>query len=148
MNLLKKLDLLLADLGNPAAIKRNHIDTVTESKIENVKGEKIASSINGGIWAEINELSEYSFLDIIIIGNRKMKTFEGCEIIFQGAEKELKLISDTKEIESNYSNVSNRFITEISFDITNLNIDYILDREAEIVTLKHKKEVEIFKVLK
>lgn len=148
MNLFKKFDLILANLGNPAAIKRNHVDTVTENKIENVSGEKIAISENGGIWAQITELSEYSFLDIIVVGNMKIKTFEGAEIIFQGAEKELKLISDTKEIESNYSNVSNRFITEISFDITNLNIDYILDREAETATLKHKKEVEVFKVLK
>lgn len=148
MNLFKKLDILLANLGNPAAIKRNHIDTVTESKIENVKGEKIASSINGGIWAEINELSEYSFLDIIVIGKMKIKTFEGCEIVFQGAEKVLKLLSDTKEIESNYSNVSNRFITEISFDITNLEIDYVLNREAEIATIQHRQKVEIFTILK
>ena len=52
--------------------------------------------------------------------------------------------SDTKEIESNYSNVSNRFITEISFDITNLNIDYILEpNQEEIVTQLIPKSIKI-----
>lgn len=115
MNLFKKIDLLLADLGNVKAMQRTHVDTVTESKIENVKGEKIATSVNGGIWAAIHELSDYTFLDLIVIGTMKIKTFKGCEILFDGNKNELKLISDTKEIESGFSNVSNRYITEISF---------------------------------
>lgn len=148
MNLFKKIDLLLADLGNVKALQRTHVDTVTESKIENVKGEKIATSVNGGIWAAIHELSDYTFLDLIVIGTMKIKTFKGCEILFEGNKNELKLISDTKEIESGFSNVSNRYITEISFDVTHSDIDFILNREAETVTLKHQKEIEIFKIVK
>ena len=147
MKWIKKLDNVLANMGNAKAMERNHVDTVTEFKLVNARGEKIASSENGGIWAEINELADYTFLDLIVVGNKKIKTAEGCEIVFKGDAKEVKLVSDMKEIESNHSNVSNRFITEISFDITNLEVDFILNREAETVTLKHKKEVEIFEII-
>jgi len=147
MKWIKKLDNVLANMGNAKAMERNHVDTVTEFKLVNARGEKIASSENGGIWAEINELADYTFLDLIVVGNKKIKTAEGCEIVFKAAAKEVKLVSDMKEIESNHSNVSNRFITEISFDITNLEVDFILNREAETVTLKHKKEVEIFEII-
>lgn len=148
MSWIKKIDTILAKMGNMKAMERNHVDTVTEYKIVNARGEKIAEKENGGIWAEINELADYTYLDLIVVGNTKIKTKHGCEIIFKIGEKEMKLVSDMKEIESNYSNVSKTYITEISFDITNLSIDFILDREAETATLIHKKEVEVFQIIK
>ena len=146
MSWIKKLDNVLAKMGKPKAMERNQVDTA-EVKIISARGEKIAESETGGIWAEINELAEYTYLDLIVVGNTKIKTNEGCEIIFKADETELKLISDMKEIESNYSNVIKKHVTEISFDITDLDIDFILNREAEIAILKHKKEEEVFKII-
>jgi hypothetical protein len=148
MSWIKKLDNVLAKMGNPKAMERNHVDTVTEYKIVNARDEKIAESEIGGIWAEINEIAEFAYLDLIVVGNTKIKTGEGCEIVFKSDEKEMKLVSDMKEIESNFSNVSKIYITEISFDITDLDVDFILNREAETVTLRHKKEVELFTIVK
>lgn len=148
MSWIKKLDNVLAKMGNAKAMERNHVDTVTEFKIVNARGEKIAESETGGIWAEINELAEYAYLDLLVVGNTKIKTGEGCEIVFKSDKKEMKLVSDMKEIESNYSNVSKIYITEISFDITNLDIDFILNREAEKAILKNKNQVEVFTAIK
>lgn len=148
MSILKKLDLFLANMGNLKAMQRNHIDTFTESKIENIKGEKIASSENGGIWIEFQELAEYHFMNVIVVGKKKIKTFNGCELVFDGKENEMKLKSDMQEIVSDFSNISNRWITFLSFDITDLNIDYILNKEAEKVTLYFKKDSESFDILK
>lgn len=148
MSWIKKLDNVLAKMGNPKAMERNQVDTVTEYKIVNARGEKIAESGTGGIWAEINELADYSYLDLIVVGNTKIKTKQGCKIVFEAEDKKIELVSDMNEIESNYSNVSKTYITEISFDITDLDIDFILNREAETATLIHKKEVETFNILK
>jgi len=148
MSILKKLDLFLANMGNLKAMQRNHTDTFTESKIENIKGEKIASSENGGIWIEFQELAEYHFMNVIIVGKKKIKTFNGCELVFVGKENEMKLKSDMQEIVSDFSNISNRWITFLSFDITDLNIDFILNKEAEKATLYFKKDSEIFDILK
>ena len=147
MSWIKKLDNVFSKIGNAKAMGRNEDEKVAEFKIESSRGEKIASSDDGGIWAEINELAEYAYLDLIVVGIKKIKTGEGCEIIFKAGEKEMKLVSDMKEIESNYSNVVKRHITELSFDITDLDIDFILNREAETAILKHKKEEEVFKIV-
>ena len=50
------------------------MDTFTENRIVNVPGEQIASIENGGIWVNFQELSDYHFMNIIVIGKKKFKT--------------------------------------------------------------------------
>lgn len=148
MNFFKKADLFLANMGNMKAIKRNHVDSFIESIMQETDGKKIAASENGGIWIEYQELAGYNFLDVTIIGTYDMKTFQGCELTFVGGNAELKLTSDTKELESDFSNVSNRWITQVSFDITNIPTEAIENSDAEIIRIDCNKTSETFKVLK
>lgn len=146
--MIKILKLIVTKLGGVDTSEKNHVDTFTENKIINVKGKQIASSENGGIWIEFQELSEFQFMNIIVIGKKKFKTYEGCELLFSSDNSDLRLISDTREIESDFSNVSDRWITTISFDITNQNIEMITNKEASQVHLNFKKESETFSVIK
>ncbi|WP_298120067.1 hypothetical protein [Flavobacterium sp.] len=142
------LKTIVSKLGGVDTSEKNHVDTFTENRILNVPGEQIASIENGGIWIDFQELSDYHFMNIIVIGKKKYKTFEGCELVFSSNSSELKLISDSKEIASDFSNVSNRWITQVDFDVTNINIDMIINKEANQVHFKFKKDSETFEIIK
>lgn len=137
---------LVTKLGGIDTSHRNHVDTFTEERILEVKGEKIAkSNYGGGIWIQFQELSDYVYLNVSVVNQTKIKTNKGCNLTFYGGETEiLKLESDTKEIESVFSNVSNRWITEISFDVTQVNFNFLENKTATTVKLTYKKTTEIF----
>lgn len=144
------LKTIVTKLGGIDTSQRNHIDTFTEGKINGIRGEKIAkSNTGGGIWMEFQELAGYNYLNIDIVNEKKMNNFNGCSLTFFNKENEIiKLESDTKEIESNFSNVSNRWITEVSFDITDSNIDFLENKTATIVKLAYKKTIEVFEIIR
>lgn len=141
---------IVTKLGGIDTSESNHIDTYTEEKINTTEGSKIASSKNnGGIWISFQELAGYEYMNITVIGANNMKNFNGCILNFMNNETiSLQLNSDTREIESNFSNVSNRWITDISFDITNSNIDVIKNNTASYIKLEYKKKFEFFDILK
>ncbi|RMA58076.1 hypothetical protein [Ulvibacter antarcticus] len=139
MALFKKVDKVLAALGNIRAMERLHVDTVTEEKIENIGGDKIAESQDGIIYGGIDELNGYLFLETVILSRMNIKTFKGATLKFIGSS-DFELKSDTQEIESEFSNVSNRFITRISFDITKNEIHLIKDKKYDKVIFGFKKK--------
>ncbi len=146
--MIKILKTIVTKLGGVDTSEKNHVDTFTENKMNTVKGEKIATSDNGGIWIEFQELASYTFMNIIVIGNKKIKTIDGCQLNFILKNDNFLLDSDTKEIESDFSNVSNRYITAVSFDITNLNIEFITNKEADFIEFIFKKDIERFEIIK
>ena len=148
MNFFKKADLFLAKMGNMKAMERNHVDSFIEQVIKDTDGKKIAASENGGIWIEFQELAGYNFMDATIIGNFDMKTFQGCQLTFIGGNDEMTLSSDTKELESDFSNVSNRWITQVSFDISNIPAETIENSDAQFIRIDCNKTSERFTVLK
>ncbi len=140
MGIFKKVDKVLASLGNIRAMERLHVDTFTEDKINNIEGDKIAESKEGQLWVGIQELNGYFFLETIILSGIKIKTIKGGVLIFSNDDKDFTLISDTQEIESDFSNVSNRFMTRISFDITESEIQQIVNREFKQIRFEFKKK--------
>ncbi|WP_420572330.1 hypothetical protein [Kordia sp.] len=143
MKLLKSIDKLLASMGNVRAMERTHIDTYTENKMQEVAGEQIATSEQGGIWAALQELNGYVFMEVTILGTTKIKTFKGCTLTFLG-DTELTLPSDTKEINSDFSNVSTRWMTQISFEITKKDLNYIKKKKYNQIRLDFKKKSLLF----
>lgn len=148
MNLFKKLDLLLGSFGNTKAMERNHVDVFTENRIESTKGEKIASSTTGGIWIEYQELAGFKFINCTFITKKSMKTLKGCSLDFSSEQLLLQLNSDTLEIESDYSNVSNRWISHVAFEVTNLDLTVLENKLSEKITLYFNNEQEVFSTLK
>lgn len=139
MKLFKTIDKVLAGFGNIKAMERTHVDTFTENEILKTKGEKIAESNNGGIWIEYEELAGFDFMNATILSNVNIKTFKGSKLSFLGNQEELIINSDTIEIESDYSNVSNRWITKISYIVTQKDIDFIQKKEFNQITIEFKK---------
>ncbi|MBQ4821062.1 hypothetical protein [Aquimarina sp. MMG016] len=136
----KKVDKVLAALGNIKAMERLHVDTFTENKISDIDGDKIAESKEGQLYVVVEELNGYLFLETVILSRINIKTFKGTTLTFYGVEDDFILNSDTKEIESDYSNVSNRFMTRITFDITKEEIDRIKNRDYKQVRFSFKKK--------
>lgn len=146
--MLKLLKILVTKLGGVDTDPSTHIDTFTEERINTIIGEKIAKSKNGGIWTRFQELAGYTYLDAVIVGEKDIKNFNGCSLTFIDKENEVaKLQSDTREIESTFSNVSNRWITEVSFDISGINIDYIIEKKSTHIKLEYKKRHEMFETV-
>jgi len=140
MSIFKKVDKLLASMGNIKAMERLHVDTVTENRILNIGGDKIAESKEGQLWVGIQELTGYYFLETTIVSVLNIKTFDGATLTFKGGKEDIELKSDTQEIKSEFSNVSNRFIAEVSFDITKDEINKMVKGDFTEVEIKFKKK--------
>lgn len=115
MDIIKVKDQILAALGNIKSMERLHVDTFTEERIRNISGTKIAESKEGQFWVSFQELNGFLFMNATILGRLDLKTFHGVKITVLTKEYEIEFDSDEKEIESDFSNVSNTWITRVSF---------------------------------
>ncbi|WP_064966174.1 hypothetical protein [Tenacibaculum ovolyticum] len=140
MNIFRKKDEILASLGNMRAMKRLHVDTFTENKIKNVSGIKIAESKDGQFWVEFQELNEVLFMNSTILSRIDLKTFKGTKITLLTEDYEIEINSDERTIESDFSNVSNTWITKVSFIIDLKERKIIEERNFEELEYKFKKE--------
>lgn len=147
MKLLKSIDKLLASMGNVRSMERTHIDTHTENKMQEVAGEQIATSEQGGIWVALQELNGYVFMEVTVLGTTKIKSLKGCTLTFLG-DNELTLTSDSYEINSEFSNVSTRWMTLMSFEITKKDLSYISKKKFNQIRLDFKKKSLLFEAKK
>jgi len=139
-------DKLLAAFGNVRAMERTHIDNHTEDIIKSIKDEHFAISEQNVMYAGIDELGGYYFLKTIIVGAFKIKTMKGATLSLVSNDFELKLITDMDEFESEYSNVSNRYVTRIDFQVEEDDVSKINPAILESLTLKAKKHHIEFKI--
>lgn len=140
MSLLRSIDKVLAAFGNIRAMERTHVDIFTENLISNIKGNKIAESEYGQLFVSFQNLANYEFLDVTVLSATNIKTFKGSSLTFVSGDKETIFLSDTQEIESDYSNVSKRWMTKISFVIGDGDKGMIVDKKFDKVFLKFKKK--------
>ena len=142
------LDKILAGFGNVRAMERTHIDTHTEDRIKNVKGNKIAESEYGQIWANFQDLGGFDFLNISIISGTNINSKNGCKLILSNSNDNLEIDSDNEKVESDFSNVSNRYLTKLSFIVTKENIKSINNNEFDNIELRYKKKIMPLKMIK
>lgn len=140
MKLLYTIDKIRAAFGNIKAMERTHVDTFTEDLISKIKGAKIAESEYGQLFVSFQNLADYEFLNATVLSGSNIKTFDGCSLRFVNDKKETIIFSDTKEIESDFSNVSNRWLTKISFIITDDEKKMMLERRFNNVILNYKNK--------
>ena len=140
MKFLKTIDKVLAGFGNIKAMERTHVDTYTEGLIQNIKGTKMAESKYGQLFVSFQELSGYLFLNTTVLSATNIKTLKGCNLVFETSTKTVVIPSDTQEIESDFSNVSNRWLTRISFVIDDTQKEMIANGDFNTVTLNFKKK--------
>ncbi|GAB5401507.1 MAG: hypothetical protein Aureis2KO_30920 [Aureisphaera sp.] len=142
--MLKKIDTVLAALGNIRAMERLHVDTYTENLIENIPGDLIAESREGQLFVGVQELNGYYFLEATIVSNVGIKTYKGGNLCFAGGTSDFDIKSDTQEIKSEYSNVSRRYMTDISFEVSPHEIQRIVKGDFMEVTFSFKKKSLLF----
>lgn len=136
----KKIDKVLAALGSVKAMERLHVDTFTEEKMENVGGDKIAESKEGQLYVGISDINGYLFLETVVFSGISIKTFKGATLSFEGGGDDFTLNSDNQEIVSDFSNVSNRFMTQVSFDITKDEIEKLTKGDYQQIKFNFKKK--------
>ena len=144
LNIFKKVVQKISGNEEP---QKNLVDILSEEKVTDYIGDKIAEHETGGIWIKVQELAEFHFLNVTIVGTKNFKTHKGITFHFIAKDKSYELHSDTKEIVSDNSNVSNQWITQFSFDITEVDFDTMLT-EGNTIEVKNNKQTEKFKIIK
>ena len=144
MSIFKSFDKVLASLGNRKAMSRLSDDSPKDKTTEELVGEKIAESKDGQLNVGIQELSGYLFLETFILSTVNIKTLNGAKLIFTSDKEDFILSSDTQEIKSEYSNNSYKYLTQISFDISEEEIDFIKKGAFTKVQLDFKQKSLIF----
>ncbi len=140
MGIFRKVDKILAAFGNIKALERTHVDTYTENRIRTIKGTKIAQSKEGELWVRFESLAGYEFLNTTLLSHVNLSTHKGGKLLFTTEKELLELSSDTTTIESDYSNVSNCYITELSFVVSKEEINFIERKKANTVQFHYKKK--------
>ena len=148
MSIFRKIDKVLGAFGNIRALERTHVDTFTENLITNIKGDKIAESVDGQLWVEFQELAGFNFLESTILSRENIKTYKGATLTFYSEEEDLVLNSDITEIESDYSNVSNRWMTKVSYVVSKEEIQFIKAKKANKVLFEYKRKSISFQGIK
>ncbi|WP_425077059.1 hypothetical protein [Psychroserpens sp. S379A] len=137
---------LKAAFGNPRAMEKLHVDDHTEAIINDIEHEPFAISDSNVLYAGLNELGGYYFLQTVIVGTFHIKTNKGAQLKVIGHDFELLLESDMVELESDHSNVSNRSISKIDFQIEETDAAKIKRSNLKQLILTSKKEVIEFSV--
>ena len=141
---MKFITKLKAAFGNPRAIEKLHVDDHTEAIINDIDQEPYAISDTNVMYAGLNELGGYYFFQTVIVGQFHIKTTKGATLTFGFDDSDLTLNSDTVELESDFSNVSNRSITKIDFQIEEQDIEILQKNDIKSLRLKAKKEDILF----
>lgn len=135
---------LKAAFGNPRVMEKLHVDDHTEAIINDIEHEPFAISENNVLYAGLNELGGYYFFQTVIVGSFHIKTKKGATLQLIGKGFELNLDSDMVELESDHSNVSNRSISKIDFQIEEGNASKIVKDQLHKLVLTSKNEKVLF----
>ncbi|MGS2726900.1 hypothetical protein ACU8DI_09855 [Psychroserpens sp. BH13MA-6] len=141
MNFITKLK---AAFGNPAAMQKTHVDNHTEAIINDIEHQPFALSDDNVLYAGLNELGGYFFFQTVIVGTFHTKTKNGATLKLIGNDFELLLNSDMMELESDHSNVSNRSISKIDFQLEEIDVVKIDKSKIEQLILNCKKDTITF----
>ena len=131
---------------NKIADKPNN-DAFTEAIIKDVEGVPFAISETNVLYAGLSELAGYHYFKTIIIGTFQTKTFKGAKLIVAGKDFKLELKSDMEELESESSNIPNRNITRIDFEIDHEDISKISKIAIESIEVIAKNNLVTFSII-
>jgi len=141
------IDKILAGFGNIRAMERTHVDNVTEDIIKSIKDKAYALSEQNVMYASDKELGGYFYFKTIIVGSFKIKTIKGAKLNVIADDFNLELKTDMDEFESDFSNVSNRYITRIDFQIEEEDISKLKQSNIKNIQLVTKKKTLDFKLI-
>jgi hypothetical protein len=144
MSFLKNISSALASIGKQK--RKNYLENITddENRSEELEGDKIGASKDGQLNVGIQELSGYLFLETFILSNVIIKTFNGAKLTFISDNDKFILVSDTQEIKSDLAGNSFKYVTQISFDITEEGVERIKNGGFSKIKLDFKRKSLLF----
>ena len=140
MSIFKSISNAFASIGNNKTKNNLETESSEENIVEDLVGEKIGISSGGQLNVGIQELSGYLFLETFILSNINIKTFNGAKLTFKGDNDDFILLSDTQEIKSDLYSKTFKYITQISFDITEEEIERIKKGDYLTIHLDFKRK--------
>jgi len=131
----------------------NKNNTSTESKdaaylekiMAPIEDKPFAISNNYIMLAGMNELAGYYYFRAVVVGKFKIKTFKGAEIVIKCKNFEMTLKSNMDELNSDFGEVPNSFITAIDFDIEKNQIEKLNKSKIQSLRVISKKQDVTFK---
>ena len=120
-------------------------DKTIAPNIEKFNWPTIAQGEHGTLHAQINEVNGYRFIHVVLKGLPKVKTPKGCLITFHTADGDVDCMSDTREIESYYSNELQLGLTEFDF-LPDAELKKQLKKGISSITLNLKKKDYAFEM--
>ncbi|MCK0109055.1 hypothetical protein MWU58_07105 [Flavobacteriaceae bacterium S0825] len=110
-----------------------------------IEDKPFAVSNNNIMFAGMNELAGYYYFRAVIVGKFKVKTFKGAEIIIKCKNFEMTLKSNMDELNSDFGEVPNSFITAIDFDIEKKQIEKLNKSKIQSLRVISKRQDVTFK---
>lgn len=141
------LDKILAKLGSREALERIYIDSNTEKEICQIKGLVIAESEIGQVWGRFEEIGNLDLFVLEIISETFLNIEGGCKLTFLGTPINIEVDVDLEKNEIGFSDASNRWLTKMSFFITNTELKRIEEREFKSIELAFSKIIAPLKLL-
>ena len=140
------INKILAAFGNTNEVEQTPIDNFTEDIINSIDDKALAVSEQNVMYASDKELGGYFYFTTIIIGSFKIKTMKGAKLNVVADNFNLELKTDMDEFESDHSNVSNKYITRIDFQIEEEDVSKLKQSNIKSIQLVTNKKTLEFKL--
>ncbi len=122
-------------------------DTI-DAIIKDIEHDAFATSDANVLYAGLNELGGYYFVQTVIVGSFKVKSKKGAQLRINGKNLNLELTSDSEEFESDHTDVKGRHITKIDFQIEEKDAAKIDRPNVDELMLSCKGKTFNFHVIK
>ena len=115
-------------------------DTYTIELIKSIEQKPFAISRDNICFASANELAGYYYLQTVVVGKFKIKTFDGAQLKVLGTNFELKLDSDMMELESEPFHVPKSYMTRMDFILDESDLPKISRSQINAFVFTVKKQ--------
>lgn len=109
-----------------------------EMKVED--GQKYGESDEMLLFGGFQELNDYYFFEGLFLCTKNFKSKTGAQITFSGKKGTTTLPSAIQEFDCDYAKPLQRYVAQISFDVTKAQIKKIQKKEYDTIELSLKKQ--------
>jgi len=118
MGFFKKIDSVFSSSKDFNLFERTEVDKEIEENIKKVGIDKFGESDYADLYLRINELGGFLILETITVSATNIKSKKGSKLVLSNENTKFTLESDETKIESDVSDVVNKSITKIDYNLT------------------------------
>ena len=135
--------------GNSLKVmERTSADNHIEEQINKAGIEKYAESEFGDLYLRTDELGGFLILESLIVSATNFKSKKGSKLTFSNKDESLVFESDEDKIESDFSELSNRHVTRIDYNIEAEEVAIIEGKRHDNVRFEINGKEIIFSSIK